>query len=224
MSDPDDSWNVRAAFSRNPFATGKCQPGKCRSHDALKDALKGDSVERLFVASLRSALEQIAPERLDIFEDWFPPGDRRPRFHIAPVMGAVSFLSREPEFYSLVMEKAGQIASAWCYQHVSSMERKFWASMPQAGKERAVRRLLRAGVKNVQCDGELTVRREASKLFLTLSNSIFCRTVSGNGPVCLYYASFFSGLMAQAGLRWSVVIESSCGESNRTECRFEGSS
>ena len=187
----------------------------------MKDTLKEHSVERLFVASLRSALEDVAPERLDVFENWFSPGDRRPRFHIAPVMGAVSYLSRDPEFYNVVMEKAGQIASAWCYQHVSSMERKFWASMPQLGKERAVRRLLRAGVKNVQRDGELTARREGGKLLLTLSNSIFCRTVSGNGPVCLYYASFFSGLMEQAGLRWSVVVESTCGESNRTECRFE---
>ncbi len=100
--------------------------------------MKEDPVERLFVASLRSALEDIAPERLDVFENWFPPGDRRPRFHIAPVMGAVSYLSRDLEFYKVVMEKAGRIASVWCYQHMSPVERKFWASMPQAGRERAV--------------------------------------------------------------------------------------
>ena len=73
--------------------------------------MKEDPVERLFVASLRSALEDIAPERLDVFENWFPPGDRRPRFHIAPVMGAVSYLSRDPELYKTAMEKAGRIAS-----------------------------------------------------------------------------------------------------------------
>ncbi len=89
---------------------------------------------------------------------------------------------------------------------------------------RAVRRLLRAGLKNIQRDGELTTRREGSKLLLTLSNSIFCRTVSGNGPVCLYYAFLFSGLMEQAELRWSAVVESSCGKADRTECRFEASS
>lgn len=202
---------------------GECDPGTVGAPDTLDDALKEDPVERLFVASLRSALEDIAPERLDVFENWFPPDDRRPRFHIAPVMGAVSYLSRDPEFYKLAMEKAGRIASVWCYEHVSPVERKFWASLPQAGRERAVRRLLRAGLKNVQRDGELTTRREGPKLLLTLSNSIFCRTVSGDDPVCLYYASLFSGLMEQAGLRWSVVVESRCGESNRTECRFEAS-
>lgn len=187
----------------------------------MKAALREDSVERLLVASLRSALEQVAPERLDVFENWFPPGDRRPRFHIAPVMGAVSYLGRDPEFYKMVMVEAGRIAAAWCFQHVSSVERKFWVSIPLTGKERAVKRLLRTGLKNVQRDGELTAQREGQKLLLTLSNSIFCRTVSGNGPVCIYYASLFSGLIEQAGFRWSAVVESSCGGANRTECRFE---
>jgi hypothetical protein len=186
--------------------------------------LNEDSVERLFVASLRSALEQIAPERLDVFESWFPAGDRRPRFHIAPVMGAVSYLSRDAAFYNVVMEKAGRIASAWCYEHLSPVERKLWVSMPQAGRERAVRRLLRVGLRKIQRDGEITAERQGQKLLLKLSNSFFCRTVSGNGPVCLYYASLFSGLMQRGGLPWSVVVESSCGESNRTECRFEASS
>lgn len=139
-------------------------------------------------------------------------------------MGAVSYLSRDPEFYTLVMAKAGRIASGWCYELVSSVERRFWASMPQAGRERAVKRVLRSGLKNIQRDGRLVARRDGPKLLLTLSNSIFCRSVSGNGPVCLYYASLFSGLMEEAGLRWSAVVESSCGESNRTECRFEASS
>jgi predicted hydrocarbon binding protein len=186
--------------------------------------LNEDSVERLFVASLRSALENTAPERLDVFESWFPPGDRRPRFHIAPVMGAVSYLGRDVEFYNVVMEKAGRIAAAWSYEQLSHVERKFWASMPQSGRERAVKRLLRTGLRNIQRHGELSARREDPKLFLILSNSFFCRAVHGNGPVCLYYASLFSGLMERAGLRWSAVVESSCGESNRTECRFEASS
>lgn len=182
------------------------------------------SVERVFVASVRTALEQLAPERLDVFENWFPPGDRRRRFHIATVMGAVSYLSRDPEFYNAVMQKAGRIAADWCYEQVSPVERKFWASMPRAGKERAVRRLLRFGLKQIQSDGDLTAQREGTKLLLTVSNSIFCRTVSANGPVCLYYATLFTGLLERAELRWSAVVESSCGESNRTECRFEASS
>ena len=183
-----------------------------------------DSVERLFVASLRSVLENTAPERLDVFESWFPPGDRRPRFHIAPIIGAVSYLGRDTEFYNAIMAKAGRIAADWSYEQLSHVERKFWSSMPQSGRERAVRRLLRTGLRNIQRRGELEARREGSKLLLTLSNSFFCRAVHGNGPVCLYYASLFSGLLERAGLRWSAVVESSCGESERTECRFEASS
>ena len=186
--------------------------------------MKEDSVERLFVASLRKALEEIAPERLDVFETWFPAGDRRPRFHIAPVMGAVSYLSRDPAFYKKVMKEAGRTASTWCYQHLSKVERKLWSTAPRFGRERAVQRLLRSGLKNIQRDGRLGARRAGGKLLLTVSNSLFCRTVSGNGPVCLYYEALFSGLMGQAALRWSLVVESSCGGSGRSECRFEASS
>ena len=75
--------------------------------------MKEDSVERLFLASLRQALEDIAPEQLEVFQKWFDPADRRPRFHIAPVMAAVSYLSRDPALYEKVMDRAGRYASDW---------------------------------------------------------------------------------------------------------------
>ena len=183
--------------------------------------MKEDLVERLFLASLRQALEDIAPEQLEVFLEWFDPADRRPRFHIAPVMGAVSYLRRDRALYRRVMEQAGRYAADWSYEHLSPVERKFWGSMPRAGRDRAVRRLLRAGLKNIHRDGELEARREGSKLVVTVSNSIFCRTVSGNGPVCVYYGSLFTGLMERAALRWSLVVESSCGGQGRPECLFE---
>ncbi len=67
--------------------------------------MKEDSVERLFLASLRQALEDIAPEQLEVFQKWFDPADRRPRFHIAPVMGPVSSLSSDPALYEKVMDR-----------------------------------------------------------------------------------------------------------------------
>lgn len=183
--------------------------------------MKEDSVERLFLASIRQALEDIAPEQLEVFQKWFDPADRRPRFHIAPVMGAVSYLSRDPALYEKVMDRAGRYASDWSYEHLSPVERKLWSSLPLAGRERAVKRLLRAGLKNVHRDGRLEARREGPKLVVIVSNSIFCRTVTGNGPLCLYYASLFKGLMERAALGWSLVVESSCGGQGRPECQFE---
>ena len=183
--------------------------------------MKKDSVERLFLASLRQALEDIAPEKLDVFQKWFDPADRRPQFHIAPVMGAVSYLGRDPALYESVMDRAGRYASDWSYEHLSPLERKLWSSMPLAGRERAVTRLLRAGLRNIHRDGELQARRDGSKLVVIVANSIFCRTVTGEGPVCVYYASLFKGLMARAALGWSLVIESSCGGQGRSECHFE---
>ena len=183
--------------------------------------MKKDSVERLFFASLRQALEDLAPEELEVFQKWFDPADRRPQFHIAPVMGAVSYLSRDPALYEKVMDRAGRYASDWSYEHLSPLERKLWSSLPLVGRERAVKRLLRAGLKNIHRDGQLEARRDGSKLVVVVANSIFCRTVVANGPVCVYYASLFKGLMERASLGWSLVVESNCGGQGRPECQFE---
>ena len=47
-------------------------------------------VERLFVTSLQRALEEHAPEELEVFARWFDPSARRARFHVATVIGAVA--------------------------------------------------------------------------------------------------------------------------------------
>jgi hypothetical protein len=180
-------------------------------------------VERLLVASLRKALEETAPEQIEVFDTWFDPADRRPHFHIAPVIGAISYLRRDDCLYKTVMEKGGWYASDWSYQRLSQVERKLWESLPRFGRERAVRRLLRTGVRNIQRDAELETQCEREKLLVTVSNSLFCRTSSGNGPLCLYYASLFAGVLAHVALGWSVVVESSCQGQGRPVCQFETS-
>ena len=95
-------------------------------------------VERKFVASLHKALEEVAPERLEVFEKWFDPADRRPQFHIAPVIGAVGYLRRTPALYHQVMEKAGLYASQWSFSDLPQFERKLSRFRLPFGRDRVV--------------------------------------------------------------------------------------
>jgi hypothetical protein len=78
---------------------------------AVKD---GALVERLFVVSLQQAIGDLAPEQLEVFEKWFDPTDRRPRFHIAPVIGAVGYLRKSPTLLGCTPEGCSSVVETTC--------------------------------------------------------------------------------------------------------------
>ena len=142
-------------------------------------------VERKFVASLQKALEEIAPERLEVFEKWFDPADRRPQFHIAPVIGAVGYLRRTPALYHKVMEKAGFYASQWSFLDLPQIERKLSRFRLPIGRDRLLKHLLQSGLRSIHRDGLLETARDGDKLVVTVANSLFCRAGTGCRPAPL---------------------------------------
>lgn len=189
----------------------------------MKSSKEEGLVERLFVASLHRSIEDLAPEQLEVFVRWFDPTDRRPRFHIAPVIGAVGFLRKNPTTYPAIMEQAGRYASEWSYSDLSKLERSLLESASQFGRELLLRHLLRSGLRCIHRDGRLQLQRAGSRLHITVWNSLFCRagTISLIEPVCSYYAALFAGLLEQANGGYSSVIESKCRGQGEEACAFE---
>jgi predicted hydrocarbon binding protein len=180
-------------------------------------------VERKFLASLHRAIEDIAPEQLEVFEKWFDPADRRTRFHIAPVIGALGYLRKTPSFYQEVMRKAGGYASQWYCSDIPQLKRKVMLSKLPLGRKRLMRNLLRGSLRSIHRDGELAVDRNGDRLILTLENSLFCRTNghTATEPTCFYYASFFEGLLTFTHEGCSTVVESHCRGRGDAVCTFE---
>ncbi len=179
-------------------------------------------VERMFVASLQKALEEVAPERLEVFEKWFDPTDRRSQFHIASVIGAVGYLRRTPALYHQVMERAGLYASQWSFLDLPQIERKLSRFRLPFGRDRVVKHLLLSGLRSIHRDGQLELARDGKKLLVTVSNSLFCRAgTGGEEPACEYYAALFAGLLACARQDCSSIIESSCRGLGASACRFD---
>jgi len=180
-------------------------------------------VERLFVTSLQRALEEHAPEELEVFSRWFDPSARRTRFHVATVIGAVGYLRRNPSLYFKVIDTAGRTASERAYGDFSQIERRLMEALPKFGRERLVKYLLHSGLRSIHKDAQLSVRREGEKLVLTVTNSLFCHTPAEEGGQkrCHFYAALFSGLLEKTGIQCYSMTELSCRGQGSDTCSFE---
>ena len=141
--------------------------------------MKEVQVERLFVTSLQKAVEEHAPEELEVLSQWFDPSARQTRFHVATVIGAVGYLRRNPTLYAKVIDAAGRNASERAYDDFSPIERRLLGSLPRFGRERLVKHLLHSGLRSIHKDAQLAVKRDGEKLLLSLGNSLFCHTPGG---------------------------------------------
>ena len=180
-------------------------------------------VERLFVTSLQKAIEQHAPEELEVFSQWFNPSARQTRFHVATVIGAVGYLRRNPVLYEKVIATAGKTASERAYGDFSQIERRLLGALPRFGRERLVKHLLHSGLRSIHKDAQLAVERESEKLILTVDNSLFCHTPAEDGGQkrCHFYCAMFAGLLEKTDIHCYSVTEASCRGQGDETCRFE---
>jgi predicted hydrocarbon binding protein len=179
-------------------------------------------VERLFVTSLQRALEEHAPEELEVFARWFDPSARRLRFHVAAVVGAVGYLRRNPSLYAKVIHTAGRTASERAFGDFSQIERRLLETLPKFGRERLVKHLLHSGLRSIHKDAQLSVKRDGEQLILTVTNSLFCHTPAEDGGEkrCQFYAALFAGLLEKTDLNCFSVTEASCRGQGSDACRF----
>lgn len=180
-------------------------------------------VERLFVTSFTKAVEEHAPEELDVFSRWFDPATRRTRFHVASIIGAVGYLRRNPTLYEKVIASAGRTASEGAYAEFSPIERRLLETLPRFGRERLLKHLLHSGLRAIHKDAQLLVQKEDGRFILSVANSMFCHTPADNGgdKRCRFYSALFAGLLNKTDLNCVSVRETSCRGQGADQCRFE---
>jgi len=197
--------------------------GVCGSH--RKKTLKADiQVERLIVTSLYRALEEQAPEEMEVFRRWFDPGNRQTQFHVAPLIGAVGYLRRKPDLYERVIETAGTSASARAFASLSQFERRLLKSMPRFGRIRLLRHLLQNGLRAIHKDARVVVTQAEDGLRIQVENSVFCLTPADESTAvtrCHFYSWLLKGLLVQAQIPCESVVEVECKAQGAGACTFE---
>jgi hypothetical protein len=175
------------------------------------------------MASLHQALVDLAPEKAEAFEEWFPPGDRRARLALPPILGALAYLRKDPSLYFKVSERAGRYASQWGYLQRPWLERRFLTALPLWVRGMAVGYLLRRVLRLIDTEGRLRVERPPDAFVVLLQHSLFCRGYQERGgePRCSFFAALFGHLLDRAALARPPMRETACLGQGHPFCRFE---
>jgi hypothetical protein len=175
-------------------------------------------IGRLLVASLHESIADVAPDRLEFYENWLtPPGLRDQKFGLAPLHAVLSFLRLEgrPK-YERIMTRAGQYGADWAFADLPAMERAVVRSFPRGLRARWALRLSRRLVAQTFKGSWARVRLRSGTGMVGIHASIFCTVrETATWPMCVFYAAAVERFLAHFDLDAHVQI---------MECRASGGS
>ncbi len=174
-------------------------------------------IGRVLVASLHQAIHDLMPTRGEFYEDWLSPRRiRQGKVGRARVAGAISFLRKEGECYSAVVDRAGRYAVDWTVGDLAPVERLMLRRLPRSLRVRGILRASARLIRNLHEVAQLdfTVRHGAG--VVRLDGSLFCDVREPPGrPLC----GFYGGLLK----RYFEFFDVSC-EVQISRCRGTGES
>jgi predicted hydrocarbon binding protein len=169
-------------------------------------------IGRLVIAALHQAIAEALPLRLEFYENWLKPlGLLKEGKHIgpAPFSAALSFLRREDVgLYETITGRAGVLAAEWRMDTLRWSGRRWARLLPEWWRVRsalrAARRICRAAYPNTRVRSK--VRRRDARVEIT--RSAFCQVrETVDRPLCSFYASLITRLLAAYGLSGTVRLE-----------------
>ena len=175
-------------------------------------------IGRLLIASLHEGIANVAPDRLEFYENWLtPPGLRDQKFGLAPLHAVLSFLRLEgQETYERIMTKAGQYSADWAYADLPAVERAVVRSFPQGLRARWALRLSRRLVAQTFKGSRARVRLRKRTGTVGIHASIFCSVrETAAWPMCVFYSAAVERFLHHFAIESQVQI---------TECRAHGGS
>jgi bacteriochlorophyll 4-vinyl reductase len=173
-------------------------------------------IGRLLIASLHEGIADVAPARLDFYENWLtPPGLRDGKFGLAPLHAVLSFLRLEGQHtYDRIMTKAGQHTADWAYTELSAVERALVRSLPVGLRARWTLRLSKRLISKTFKGSNATTRIRRGKGTVGIRASVFCSVrETAAWPMCVFYSAAVERFLHRFDLAARVEI---------TECRAHG--
>jgi len=173
-------------------------------------------IGRLLIASLHEGIADVAPDRLEFYENWLtPPGLREQKFGLAPLHAVLSFLRLEGQHtYDRIMTKAGQYSADWAYADLPALERAVVCRLPLRLRARWALRLSRRLVAQTFKGSKSRVRMRKGAGIIGIHASIFCTVrETAAWPMCVFYSAAVERFLQHFGVPAQVQI---------TECRAHG--
>lgn len=166
-------------------------------------------IGRLLISSLHQGIADLAPTRLEFYENWLSPaGMRDGRLGLAPLGAVLSFLHREgPPLNQQIPVRAGTYAADWCFAELSSSRRWLIRRMPASLRVRAAlgvaRRLVRATIR--QASVKSSVRGGQANIDIRSAAFEQLRPPASI-PMQGFYAAAVQRLLTLSGIEANVAV------------------
>jgi hypothetical protein len=151
-------------------------------------------IGRLLIASLHQGIADVAPMRLEFYENWLSPtGLRDGRMGLAPLGAVLSFVHREesPD-NERIADRAGVCAAEWTFAGVSRVRRRLIVRLPLRMRSRAALGLGRGLVRETISRSRVRARLRGSSAIVDIRSPLFdyLRETSST-PMRRFYAAAF---------------------------------
>lgn len=157
---------------------------------------------QLLAASLREAIQEELPLRLDFYEHWLG-GERLPdrRGNLAQMTAVLGFLRTEGDAYHHVMERAGRVAAGWTVDALTPWRRRMAQRLPLRLRARFALGIVAELVRDVHAVSRLSRRVRRRQAEIGVTGSLFCavRDVP-RAPLCDFYLAAALEVMARFGV------------------------
>ena len=176
------------------------------------------SVGRVLVASLHQAIADILPTRLTFYENWLnTAGLRDGTIGLAPLYAVLSFLRQEEgDAYAHIMSRAGEYAAEWTVASMQPLRRSFIKGAPLFLRGRLLLGVGRQLVHETYRGSRAIAKVRKGKARVDVRASVFCSVREPVGhPLCGFYASAFTKLMALFSLAARAEVVSCRGTGER---------
>ena len=169
--------------------------------DASGTIMTDVRIGRLLTACLHQAIGDVAPERLEFYEEWLRSDTPRGRgMGLAPMTAVLGFLRLEPS-YGQIVERAGQLAAEWTISSMPPLKRRVIALLPRTWRARAALRVAAGIVRRACSASRASTRLRRADARLDVRDSVFCAVRQAQPlPLCGFYLAAAAGTLITFGL------------------------
>ena len=183
-------------------------------------------IGRLLISSLHQGIADVAPSRLEFYEEWLSPtGMRDGRIGLAPLGAVLSFLHREEApANEAIVERAGRYAADWTFQEISGFRRWCVLQLPIKLRVRAALALCRRLILATVRESTITTRALSSGAEMDITSALFKQLRDpATLPMRAFCAAAVARLLAHCAVDAGVAIHQSAGASWSLAIQINGS-
>ncbi len=183
-------------------------------------------IGRLLISSLHQGIGDVAPTRLDFYENWLSPtGMRDGRLGLAPLGAVLSFLYREgPPTNDRIARRAGMHAADWTVADLSTFRRATIGRLPMWWRTRVAMSIGRTLVKTTVRESQMTSRIRGQGGSVEIRSALFDQLRDpATRPMRVFYAAALQRLFEHCGILADVTVKADKGTGWTLELVIHGS-